>query len=155
MLESLRVPAGNALARGEQLLEPLELRDPERAEHVRQPVVETGLRDVERPARDDAVMAQAPDRVGELRVVGRDGAALPGRDDLPRMEGEAAHQRRASRRAAAVARAERAGRVLDEHDLLRTAVCSASQSTGRPNRWTASTAFVRGVTASTTARGRG
>ena len=29
-----------------------------------------------------------------------------------------------------------------------TALCSASQSSGRPKRWTASTAFVRGVTAS-------
>ena len=32
-----------------------------------------------------------------------------------------------------------------------TALCSSSQSTGRPNRWTARTAFVRGVTARSTA----
>ena len=43
VLEPLRVPAGHALARCEQLLEAGELRDPDRAEQVRQPVVEAGL----------------------------------------------------------------------------------------------------------------
>ena len=45
--EPLGVPGGDALARLEQLVEPLELRDAEGAEHVGEAVVETGLRDVE------------------------------------------------------------------------------------------------------------
>ena len=65
------------------------------------------------------MVAEAPDRVGELGLVGRDGAALAGRDDLARVEREAAHQAERAARRLAVARAERAGRVLDERDLLR------------------------------------
>ena len=42
MLEPLGVPAGDALTRGEQLLETGELGDPDRAEEVGQPVVEPG-----------------------------------------------------------------------------------------------------------------
>ena len=71
------------------------------------------------PRGHDAVMAEAPNRVGELGLVGRDRAALTGRDDLARVEGEAAHQAERAARRIAIARAERAGGVLDEHDLLR------------------------------------
>ena len=109
---------GDALARGEQLLEPGELRDPDRAEKVGQPVVETGRRDVEVAARHDAVVAELAERIGELRLVGRDGPALARGDDLARVERQAAHQAERSARRIPVAGAERAGGVLDEDDIL-------------------------------------
>ena len=118
MLEPLRVPPGDALARRVQLLEPRELGDPDRAEKIGQPVVEARRRDVEVAARHDAVVAEPANRVGELGLVGRHGPPLAGGDDLARVEREAAHQPERPARRVAVARAERAGGILDEDDLL-------------------------------------
>ena len=56
-------------------------------------------------------------RVGDALVVGRDRAALAGRDDLARMEAEAAEQPERSARAPAAPRAERAGRVLEQRQV--------------------------------------
>ena len=110
--------AGHPLARGQQLFEPGELRDPDRAEEIGQPVVEPGLRDVEVAPRHDAVVAKPANGVGELRVVGRDGAALAGGDDLPRVKRQAAHRSERAAGRATVSRPEGPGGVLDEHDLL-------------------------------------
>ena len=51
------------------------------------------------PRGHDAVMAEAPDRVGELGLVGRHRPALARRDDLARVEREAAHHAERRRRA--------------------------------------------------------
>ena len=59
-------------------------------------------------------MAHAPDRVGDLRAVRGDGAALAGRHDLARMEGQAAEPPEPAARHPAPPCAERAGRVLEE-----------------------------------------
>src|SRR2546426_679947 len=73
----------------EQLLEPAQLRDPDRAEDVGEPVVRARRPDLEVASRLDPVVPVAADRVGELLARGRDGASLPGRDDLARMERQA------------------------------------------------------------------
>ncbi len=70
------------------------------------------------PVRDP-VVTQPADRAGELRLVGRDGTALARRHDLARMEREAAHQAERPAGCAAVRGAERAGRILEEDDVLR------------------------------------
>ncbi len=110
--------ARDALAGGVELLEPRELGDPDRAEKIGQPVVEARRRDVEVTAGHDAVVAESANRVGELGLVGRHGSPLAGGDDLARVERETAHQPERPARRVPVARAERAGRVLDEDDLL-------------------------------------
>ena len=107
----------DALARREELLESCQLRDADRAEEIGKAVVEARRRHV--AERRPAVMPEAPHGGVEPCLVGRDRAPLPGRDDLARVEREARrHPERAARRSA-VARAERPGGVLDEHDLLR------------------------------------
>ncbi len=118
MLEALGVPAGHPLARCEELLQAGDLRDPDRAEQVRQPVVQAGLGDVERATGHDAVMAEAPNRVRELGIVGRHRTALTRRHDLAGVEGETAHHPERAAGRIAIASTERPGRVLDEHDLL-------------------------------------
>ena len=67
----------------------------------------------------DAVVAQPPDGGRELGLVGRHRAPLARRDDLARVERQAAHQPERAAGRPAVARPERSGRVLDEGDLLR------------------------------------
>ena len=58
----------------------------------------------------------APDRVGERGIARRDRAALPGRHDLARVEGEAAHDAERAAGAVAIPRPEGTGRVLHEGD---------------------------------------
>ena len=55
----------------------------------------------------------------ERGLVGRDRSPLARRHDLARVEREAGGDAERAARRSAVARPERAGRVLDEHDLLR------------------------------------
>ena len=88
------------------------------------------------------MVAQLPHRVGERVVVRRHRAALAGRDDLARMEAEAAGHAEAAARAAAVA-ARRARRPRPRAPAASGSSCSAH---GRPKRCTASSAFVRGPT---------
>ena len=76
-------------------------------------------------------------------VVRRDRAALAGRDDLARVEAEAAGSAEPAARAAAVARAERAGRVLEHRQPS-----GSSSQRARAGRTGARAriAFVRGPT---------
>ena len=67
----------------------------------------------------ETVVAQPPDRGGEIGVLSRHRPAFPGRDDLSRMEGEAAHRPEPAAGHAAPARAERSGSVLDQQHLRR------------------------------------
>ena len=69
--------------------------------------------------RVEPVVAQPPDRGGELGVLGRHRPAFPGRDDLSRMEREAAHRSEPAAGHATPARAERSGSVLDQQHLRR------------------------------------
>ena len=119
LLEALAVPPGDTLARGKQALEPLELRDAERAEHVGKAVVEAGRRRCRRRRAGDPVVAEPADRGGELGLVGRHGAALAGRHDLPGVEREAREKAESAARRPAIAGSERAGGILDQHDVLR------------------------------------
>src|SRR2546427_440849 len=81
--QALGIPDRDALVRGEQLLEPAELRQPERAENVAQPVVEGRTRHVVVARRGrPAVVSQGAGPLGELGVVRRDRTALACRDDL-------------------------------------------------------------------------
>ena len=95
-----------------------------------------------RHERAPAVVAHLPRPRRRTVVVGRDGAALAGRDDLPRVEAEAAGDAEPAAGAAAVARAERAGGVLEQ----RQPRAARAAGSGRPKRCTPSTAFVRGPT---------
>src|SRR5204863_1594652 len=105
------VRGGDSRALGEQAVEAGDLRRPDRAKQVGQPVVEPGGGQVVVPP---AVVAETADRLGDTVVVGRDGAALPGRHDLARMEREARCETERAAGAAAAARAERTGGVLDD-----------------------------------------
>jgi len=109
----------DAGTRGVQRLEAAELWDANRAQDVREAVVEPRLRDVEVAARGDAVVTEPAHRVGELRVGRRHCAALARRHDLARVKGEAAQDAERAARAAAVGGAESAGGVLDERDAVR------------------------------------
>src|SRR5438876_10054559 len=60
--EPLRVRLGDAAASREQLVEPRELRDPDRGVQVREAVVRGRLSDRELPLRGDPVVAEAADR---------------------------------------------------------------------------------------------
>src|SRR5437764_2207031 len=112
--EALGIGGGDPLPCLQELLEPAELRDAHRAEDVRQAVVEAGRRDLEVTVRLDAVVPQAPDRVGNLRVVRGDGAALARGDDLARMEGQAPERPEPAARTPSPARTERSGGVLEQ-----------------------------------------
>ena len=81
-------------------------------------VVRAGRRDLEVAARLDPVMAHPAHGVGDVVVGGRDGAAFASRDDLPRVEREAAEHAEAAARPPARARAERARRVLEQRDAV-------------------------------------
>ena len=105
-LEPLRVPAGDALPRREQLLEPGELRDPDRAEQVRDPVVE---------ARRRACRRASPSRGGE--------SAAPPRRVPPRPSSRR-HPRRSSRSSAGGRKGRR----------RRRARRTESRDSGRPTR---------------------
>src|SRR5437588_12899712 len=120
--ESFRIGGGEPLPGAEKLLEALELRNPDRAEDVREAVVETGTRDLEVAAAVDAVVAHLADPLGEVCVRGRHGPALARRDDLARVERQAAEVPEPAARPPAAASAERSGRVLDERDTLRQSV---------------------------------
>src|SRR4029079_16465040 len=87
--ERLSLPAGHALARGEEAFEALELREPERAEDVGEAVVEAGRLDVRRLPWGAPVVARAAHGGRELGLVRSHGAALAGRDDLARVERQA------------------------------------------------------------------
>ncbi len=63
------------------------------------------------------MVAQRAHALRQPGVVRGHGAALPGGDDLARMEGEAAEHAEPAAGAAAVRRAERAGGVLDQRQL--------------------------------------
>src|SRR5204862_4527084 len=115
-LEPLGVRGREPLARAEQLLEARELRDADRAEDVGEPVIEPRGRDLERAAAVDAVVAHLADPLRELGVVRRDRAALARRDDLARMERQAAEPPQAAARTATLPRAERTRRVPDKVD---------------------------------------
>jgi len=117
----VREPFGVAVrdprARRQQLLEPVHLRDADRTEDVGEPVVQARRRHVGRVERAPAVVAELPHRVRDCVVGGRDGPALTGRDDLPRMEAEAARDAEPATRAAPVARAKGAGRVFEQRQV--------------------------------------
>ena len=117
--EPLLVEARDALARGQQLRQPAQLRQPERAQHVREAVVRARRADLEVAARLDPVVAQPPDAVGDLLRVGGHGAAFTRRHDLAGVEREAAERAERAARPALRAGAERAGGILDERDALR------------------------------------
>src|SRR5262249_58040059 len=105
----------DALARGEELFEPPELRDADCAEDVGELVVEARCRPIGEAARP-AVVPQPAYVVGQPGVVRRHRPALTGRDDLARVEGEAAEQPEPPAGMVAAARSEGSGRVLDERD---------------------------------------
>src|SRR5207248_11222482 len=115
--ESLGIRVGEPLARLEELLAAAELRAPDRAQDVREPVVEPRGRDLEVAVRLDSVVAHAANRVGDPGVVRRDSAALAGRDDLARMKRETAEPAEPSARPPAPAGAESSGRVLEQLDV--------------------------------------
>ena len=140
--QPLGVALGDARARGEQLVEPARLRDPDRAEDVREAVVEPGRRHVgRRRASASRGCAARRDRVGERGVVRRDGAALARRDDLARVEAEAAGDAEPSARAPAVARAERAGGVLEQRQRRAARAAARPAEEVHPEQ-----RFVRGPT---------
>src|SRR5205085_6236518 len=109
VLQPLGVGVRDARPVAEELVEPRELRDADRAEDVGEAVVEPRLHDVEVAARLDPVVAHAPDRVRQLAVVRRDGSALAGRDDLSRVERETRERAERAARSRATLRGERAG----------------------------------------------
>src|SRR5919109_1504821 len=79
LAEAFRVPVGDALPRVQQLFEPLELRDAERAEDVRQPVVEAWTWHL--TGALPAVMAEPPYGAIDAFLIRRDRSALSRRDD--------------------------------------------------------------------------
>jgi hypothetical protein len=116
--EPLAVAGCDPLVGGTQLGEAAQLRDSERAQDVAQAVVERRPRHVVVGVRrKPAVVAERADALGERCVVRRDRAALAGRDDLPRMEREAAEPAERAARPAAARRAERACGVLDHRQV--------------------------------------
>ena len=139
-------PSATRVRAGEQLVEPAQLRDPDRAEDVGEPVVRRGLRRCPR-ASIEPVVAQAPDRGGQLLVVVVTAPPSPvvtilrGWNERQPIVPSPPHGIRASgrraRRRRPRAAASPAGPRLER-----------LQSSGRPKRCTARTAFVRGVTAS-------
>ena len=106
--EPLRVRLGDAAASREQLVEPRELRDPDRGVQVREAVVRGRLSDRELPLRGDPVVAEAADRRVEVVVGGGDGTALSRRDDLAGVERQAAHHAEPAAGHTAPTRTERA-----------------------------------------------
>src|SRR5919201_6476518 len=86
--EPLGVRGGQALTRPQELLKPAELRDADRAEDVREPVVQARARDLELAAAINAVVAHLADALSQDAVGSGHGAALAGRDDLSRVERE-------------------------------------------------------------------
>src|SRR5438105_5585708 len=114
-----RVRRRDSLALAEELLEPPQLRNADGAEDVGEPVVQAGARDLELAAAVDAVVSELANPLRELGLRRRHSAALARRDDLARVEREAAEPTQAAAGSIAPARAERSGGVLDEHDLLR------------------------------------
>ena len=140
--QPLGVAAGDPRARREQLVQPPQLRQPDGAEDVRQPVVEPRRGHVGVGERAPAVVAQPRDRVGDALVVGRDRAALAGRDDLARVEAEAADEAERRRRRGRPA----ARRARPPRPRCTGRSGSSSIRAGRPNRCTARIAFVRGPT---------
>jgi len=65
-----------------------------------------------------AVVAKTPHPRGEVLPIGRHHPSFTGRDDLPRMEGEAAHIAEPTHRPALVARADATRRVLDHRKAV-------------------------------------
>src|ERR1051326_6427228 len=108
--KALLVGGGEPGARGVELAQPAQLREADRAEDVREAVVQAGRGHVVVPP---SVMAQGADAFGRLEVVRRDCTALSRRDDLARVEGEAAERAEPAACAPAATRAERAGGILD------------------------------------------
>ena len=87
------------------------------AEEIRQAVVESRSGHV--AERRPAVVPETTNGSVERGFVGRDRAALSRRHDLARVERETRRDAERAARSSAVLRAERAGGVLEEHDLLR------------------------------------
>ena len=76
------------------------------------------------------MVSQLPHGVGKRIVVRGDGAALAGRDDLARMEAETAGDAEPAAGPAAVARAERAGSVLEQRQPRAARAAAAAARTG-------------------------
>src|SRR4029077_14677789 len=96
--QPLGVAGGDPGPRFEEPVQTGELRDPDGAENVGEPVVQARMSDLEVATGLDPVVAHTAKRPGEERVVGGDGAALAGGDDLPRVEREAGEGAKAAAR---------------------------------------------------------
>ena len=94
-------------------------------------------------------------RLRKIVTVGRYGPSLSGRHRLARVKREAADIADRADRPPFISGADRAGGVLDHCNAtyaLQSALIS-SIGAARPNRWTATIAFVRGVIAASSAAG--
>ena len=101
------VAARHSLTRREQFLQPLDLRDSERAQDIRQPVVEAcGRHVVVAVGRAPPVIAQRAGALREIAIACRQSAAVAGRHDLPRVKRETAGDTERPTRPPAVARAD-------------------------------------------------
>ncbi len=160
--ETLGVGRGDPRPGLEQLVEAVELRQPDGGEDVRHAVVEAGLRHVAGGERAPAVVAEPDDLGGNSLVARRDRPTLAGRHDLPRMEAQARCQPERAARLAAPAGAERAGGVLD-HRQVRQLLHPArapeemhgedrASSAGPPRSWPGSMFIVTGSTSTRTGR---
>ena len=120
--QPLGVPVRDSRARDEQLFQAPELRQPDRAEDVREPVVEPRRRHVRRNEAAPPVVAHGGHGFRDRGVVRGHGAALAGGHDLARMEAEAAEQAEPAAGAAPPPRTERPGRVLEHRQPVRQLV---------------------------------
>jgi hypothetical protein len=113
--ETAQVFLGDPPLALEDLRKAIELGETERRLHRRHAVIEADLRVVVAPSRRHCVVAKQPQTPIELRVRGEHHPAFAGRHHLVAVEAEARDVAERADRAAAVARAVRLGRVLDEH----------------------------------------
>ncbi len=108
-------------------LQLLQLLNAQGTSNVGQPVVEAQQHHLVMPlpgglplprVAADAVIAKAAQRLGELRIVGRDHAAFPGRDVLHRMKAEDGHVRQAADPTALVLGAQSVAGIFDHHQPM-------------------------------------
>ena len=117
-VEQLAVTVADPPPRGDASVERLELRPSQRGEEVAHPVVEADL-DVLVVRRRLAGLGRELARMLDPVAVPRDEHPTAARrDDLVAVEGERGQRALAPGRRSAVRRAERLGRVLDQHGLV-------------------------------------
>ena len=141
VLDRRGVARGQAGALLEDLVERLELAEPERRLHVGHALVPAALGiglddDVLRAVAGEVgdvhrVLAQPAQALGDLRVLDGDHAALAGGDDLARMQREAGQRPERADRPPAVGRADRARGVLDDRQPVALAEREEGVHVGR------------------------